>query len=317
MMAPKVSVIVPLYNVEKYLDGCISSIVNQTYSDWELILVDDGSKDSSGVIADAWQQRDCRIKCIHKANGGVSSARNTGLDNAFGEYILFVDSDDVCSIRLIDCLESAISTHYGIAVCIVKGFVDSRSLSDIEDFGKNNPENSINTLYLMLEDNGLLHLPTGKLYLKSIIDKYNLRFDTSLALGEDLCFNLDYLTHIESGVLVGSPLYYYRDTPGSLSKSIRSDYADIQMYLFDRKDQFIRENGIDYDWTPIAMGIISDMVMSICRSSASESEKLEVINRIKRHRLVRDIAKPKGLKETVFRSMIKYLSSNIIIKILR
>ena len=93
-MNPKISVIVPVYNVEKYLRRCIDSILSQTFSDFELLLIDDGSKDKSGDICDEYVAKDVRIKVFHKANAGVSSARNLGLDKAKGEFIFFVDSDD-------------------------------------------------------------------------------------------------------------------------------------------------------------------------------------------------------------------------------
>ena len=89
-----VSVVVPIYNVENYLDKCVNSIVNQTYGELEIILVDDGSKDNSSKICDEWKEKDSRIKVIHKENGGLSSARNAGLEVATGEYIMFEDSDD-------------------------------------------------------------------------------------------------------------------------------------------------------------------------------------------------------------------------------
>lgn len=94
MDTQKISVIVPVYNVEKYLSRCIDSIISQTFSDFELILVDDGSTDSSGKICDEYGKKDGRVKVIHKRNGGLSSARNCGLENAKGNYICFVDSDD-------------------------------------------------------------------------------------------------------------------------------------------------------------------------------------------------------------------------------
>ncbi|MCH5320896.1 MAG: glycosyltransferase, partial [Eubacterium sp.] len=94
MNSQKVSIIVPVYNVEKYLNRCVESIVKQTYTNLEIILVDDGSPDNCPAMCDAWAERDSRIKVIHKENGGVSSARNIGIDNADGDYISFVDSDD-------------------------------------------------------------------------------------------------------------------------------------------------------------------------------------------------------------------------------
>lgn len=97
-----VSFIIPIYNAEKYLDECIKSIIKQTYSNFELLLVNDGSTDNSAIICDTYANKDSRIKVIHKINGGVSSARNIGLDNAKGEYICFVDADDVIHPKLLE-----------------------------------------------------------------------------------------------------------------------------------------------------------------------------------------------------------------------
>ena len=101
---PKISIIVPIYNVEKYLDKCIKSILNQSFEDFELILVNDGSTDSCGVICDKYKKLDGRITVIHKANGGLSSARNAGIDIARGEYIGFVDSDDYIHEKMYEIL---------------------------------------------------------------------------------------------------------------------------------------------------------------------------------------------------------------------
>ena len=105
---PTISLIIPVYKVEKYLDSCMQTVVAQSYRNLEILLVDDGSPDNSGAMCDAWAQKDARIRVIHKPNGGLSSARNAGLDEATGEYVMFLDSDDtlhpdICS-HLYDCL---------------------------------------------------------------------------------------------------------------------------------------------------------------------------------------------------------------------
>lgn len=100
----KVSIVVPIYNVENYLDRCIESIVEQTYSNIEILLVDDGSSDRSGIIAENWEKKESRIKLIHKENGGLSAARNTGIDNATGDYLIFVDSDDWIDRTMVEKL---------------------------------------------------------------------------------------------------------------------------------------------------------------------------------------------------------------------
>lgn len=117
----KISIIVPIYNVEKYIRRCIESILNQTYTNFELILIDDGSTDSSGVICDEYANKDNRIKVIHKENGGLSSARNAGLDIATGEYISFVDGDDYIAEDMIEKLYNSITgNNADIAVCNYK-----------------------------------------------------------------------------------------------------------------------------------------------------------------------------------------------------
>ena len=105
-----ISVIVPVYNAEKYLDKCVESIVNQTYKDLEIILVDDGSPDNCPAMCDEWAKKDGRIKVIHKSNGGVSSARNVGLDSFSGEYVTFIDSDDYIESSMFHRIFEAIST---------------------------------------------------------------------------------------------------------------------------------------------------------------------------------------------------------------
>ena len=103
-MKPKISVIVPVYNTEKYLQRCIDSILLQSFTDFELLLIDDGSTDSSGTICDKYAEQDSRIRVFHKANGGASSARNIGLDNAIGEWVCFVDSDDSLTRDAVEIL---------------------------------------------------------------------------------------------------------------------------------------------------------------------------------------------------------------------
>lgn len=118
---PKISVIVPVYNVEKYLHRCVDSILAQTFTDFELLLVNDGSKDSSGVICDEYAAKDSRVKVFHKENGGVSSARNLGLDNAKGEWVTFVDSDDWVSNTMYEAMFDKVLSEDAEAVyCDIK-----------------------------------------------------------------------------------------------------------------------------------------------------------------------------------------------------
>ena len=121
-MRPKISVIVPVYNTEKYLDRCIQSILAQTYTDFELLLVDDGSTDSSGAICDKYAEQDSRVRVFHKENGGVSSARNQGLDNAKGEWITFVDSDDWVDREFFNILSKSSKPDILISYYVADGW---------------------------------------------------------------------------------------------------------------------------------------------------------------------------------------------------
>ena len=113
-----ISIVVPVYNVEKYLDKCVKSIINQTYDNLQIILVDDGSKDNSGKLCDLWEQRDRRIITKHKDNGGLSDARNYGVKFAEGKYVMFVDSDDIISEYIVEYLMKLIyETNSDISIC--------------------------------------------------------------------------------------------------------------------------------------------------------------------------------------------------------
>ena len=113
-----ISVVVPVYNVEKYINDCIDSIINQTYRELEIILVDDGSNDSSGAICDEYAMKDDRIRVIHKKNGGLAEARNKGIDSANGSYLAFIDSDDHINVHMMDILlNNLIKTDSDISVC--------------------------------------------------------------------------------------------------------------------------------------------------------------------------------------------------------
>ena len=228
-----ISVIVPVYNCENVLHYCIDSILNQTYKDFELILVDDGSTDKSGKICDEYADKDSRIRVFHKKNGGVSSARNVGIDNANGEYICFIDSDDYVNE---DYLESLIRTK--------NKYPESGNIwccfTTVNSYG-GNPQNSnciksdkdcvefdrsqIMTLHEKWLDAG----PVCKLYSKEVIVKNLIRFNESISLGEDLIFNFDYIDKTNGQIIVkNASLYnYVQMSDESLSTKYYPDLFDI------------------------------------------------------------------------------------------
>jgi glycosyltransferase involved in cell wall biosynthesis len=231
MNMPVISVIVPVYNVEQYLCKCLDSILDQTFTDFELLLIDDGSPDRSGQICDEYAQKDSRIRVFHKENGGVSSARNLGLDNAKGKWIAFIDSDDwVDSTYLEHLLEGDEDVELRVMGLMKQNrkqkwerIVPRRELfltNDIWKFYK---------LYFFYH---IIGGPYVKLFLLSTINKANIRFKLYLSLGEDRVFNLQYLSRIKSISVKNYAEYYYQNTYFSLTKTANDDrYEKYNKYL--------------------------------------------------------------------------------------
>lgn len=202
-----VSVIVPVYNCEKYIGKCIESIINQTYQDIEIVLVDDGSTDGSGNICDRYSKKDHRIKIIHKENGGVSETRNIGMDASSGEYLLFVDADDwlekdMCK-QLID---AAINGNSDIVICGYKKFYEEDNTFKIIIPEKNQEKEQFGDLITSTKANVDGYLWT-KLIRKSLIQK-NFRAD--IAIKEDLVFLIENFKDCTKYSVVETPLYNYR-----------------------------------------------------------------------------------------------------------
>ena len=200
MSTPKISVIVPVYNAEKSLCRCIDSILTQTYQDFELLLIDDGSKDSSGAICDSYAAKDSRIKVFHKPNGGVSSARNLGIDNAQGEWLTFVDADDWVEENFLSSFDLVENKGIDLIVGNYKVQGSSVSISQAgydypSGLGARHISNVKQQLKGRLADLSFI-VSWGKLFLRSVVG--DLRFDESLRLGEDCCFVYVYLGKISS-----------------------------------------------------------------------------------------------------------------------
>lgn len=236
-----VSVIVPVYNVEKYLNKCVDSIINQTYKDLEIILVDDGSKDTSGEICDEYPDKDCRIKVIHKENGGLSSARNTGIDFSTGEILMFVDSDDYIDPRMVEILYKNMKTHSAdISMCDFYMLYENDKIEKCED-----PacyvfcgEEILNNL----EDNAFCYaVVVNKLYKREIFN--NLRYPIG-KLHED-----EYMVHrvmynCQKLVFTKTKLYYYIKRDDSITGKFTSKRFNDLMDAFYDRIFFYKEKGL-------------------------------------------------------------------------
>ena len=218
----KISVIVPVYNVEDYLEKCISSIREQTYSNLEIILINDGSKDSSGKICDKLAEEDHRIVVIHKENSGVSDTRNFGIKNASGDYLAFIDSDDWIEAEYIEKLYAAlVSTKSEIAICgYIRRYADGGKSENIllcED-----------TIALsgnkVLEWAGDKQIPFvgfvwGKLYRKQLLTQNSLCFDIEIKICEDSLFNYQVFSKCGKAVMIKDSLYNYLIRGDSVTRS--------------------------------------------------------------------------------------------------
>lgn len=213
---PLVSVIVPVYNAEKYLKRCVESILQQTMEDFELILVNDGSNDFSGEMCDSYAITDSRVRVFHKENGGVSSARNVGIENALGVYSIQVDSDDYISSEMLECLHAKIiKNDSDIIICDY--FLDNGKNKKIITQG--NFKSNIELISMLLT--GELHGSMGnKLIRTSLYDKYSIRFPEDLSLREDMYVCMSLFIHEIKVDYLNKAFYFYCQNTNSLSSQL-------------------------------------------------------------------------------------------------
>ena len=211
MDTPKISVIVPVYNVEKYLRQCLDSILAQTFTDFELLLIDDGSPDTSGTICDEYAALDSRVRVFHKENGGVSSARNLGLDNARGEYVYFIDADDKLYSEALGIL---LNKMQGVNIVMAGHKTYNEKGTQIfeprEKYDGCLTREELITLMYEMQRFGYQGYIWTKLFRRSVIDEARLRFDEDLYFNEDRLFIVTYLCAMRGrGVFTTAVVYRY------------------------------------------------------------------------------------------------------------
>lgn len=223
-MSTKISFIIPVYNVEKYLNECVNSILGQLTDDCEIILVDDGSPDGSGAICDKYEAEDSRVKVVHQKNGGLANARNTGLDHAQGEYVAFVDSDDYldehCIAEILNWMSSG-----GTDICFMRAmkvFPDGKQqLLDDEM----NPEmlkgSKKSAIKYLSERSKYPGSPCTKLFRRTLLERNHLRFPDDRRVSEDLGFVLQCILNADSYDALPIDYYYYRQArEGSITNNV-------------------------------------------------------------------------------------------------
>lgn len=216
MDKPTISVIIPVYNVKNYLDACMECVCKQTYKNLEIVIIDDGSNDSSGQMCDIWAKKDCRIRTVHKKNGGLSDARNSGIDIATGDYILFVDSDDLMSERLIEHLYKIIEkTDADIAICDAVHCYPGQAFIYVDETVCR-ILSSEEAMCEMMYQTSFLYAAWAKLYRRELFD--NLKFPVGL-LFEDVAIMYKVFAKANLIVYSNAKLYGYLHRANSITTS--------------------------------------------------------------------------------------------------
>jgi len=299
-----ISVIVPVYNAEKYLVDCLESLLKQSYKNLEIILINDGSKDSSGMICDDYAKKDNRIKVIHQENSGVSNARNNGLSIMKGKYFSFVDSDDVVDFRYFEILYNNIKkSDFDICIAKTHSFKDNEMIKSTNNgilkiFSFNEErEEKITQIINKYFGSGA----ATKLYKNN---KSNLKFE-KIKIGEDLLFNIDYLLSSKNAVILDYDGYYYRKNQESLTNSIKKD-------LFESLDKIIVKRKFDLPiYKVYCFRIYNEQLYNIYKNDKSKvCFYLKQLNEFKNLKNI--ITKKENVKEII--KLVK--SKKIYIKII-
>lgn len=283
---PKISIIVPIYNSEKYLYECLKSIQNQTFKDFECILINDGSTDDSEVICTQFLN-DNRFRLISKKNEGVSIARNVGIETAIGDYIQFVDSDDYLNENISQKMFDAISEYNSdCVICGVTSFInhptscidvwtENEALCEKQDFSK---------LLRKWTVNPYIGGPYNKLFKRSIIIDHKLLYEEGTSFGEDFVFNIKYFSYVQKIYILHDCLYCYRrDVVTSLTrmKHQLSDYYKRSMVIDNYVSIFL--SSLDNDCKETCMGeFYADLMFRIIKKypiSDLKKAKTELINK--------------------------------------
>ena len=296
---PRISIIIPVYNVKKYLLSCLESVLGQTYENKEIIIVDDGSNDGSETICDEYAKRDSNVYVYHKSNGGLSSARNYGIERATGEWILFIDSDDWCDKEYINKIIKAYDPDKDVDVIISSSNIQRsngefycRKPTFLHEgiYSSNAQVDMLKALTfcgqrfikqkwdIELDSSAMNASPWDKLYKTSIIKDHKLRFRVETKVYEDSLFNIEYFDFVKKVLIVDAKGYYYRYVEASITKKADIDrlrkkhfYTD---FLYDfcnsRSNNIYITKGKDLFFISESIELIK--YISTCKHTLSISE---------------------------------------------
>lgn len=311
------SIILPIYNVEKYLRPCVESILSQSFSDYEIILVDDGSKDSSPQICDEYSDKYDFIKTVHKINGGQSDARNVGLKHAHGDYVFFIDSDDyLIDNNVLLKINNALDANQDVvAFKFIKWYEKSNTLSTCSfTYNIDYHGNSATKIYLdLIDKDAYYNSPWSKVIKRSILIDNNIEFEKGL-LGEDNDWYYKVVAHVKTLALIDEALYVYRQREGSTTKTYKDKNLEHLLWIIEKWTKYI-ENG---KLTENKMVIRNSLAKQYCHailgySSLKKSEAF--YEKLKKYNYLLQYSNTPRVKK--FRLMHKFLGLKGTIEFLR
>ncbi len=285
-MNPLISIIIPVYKVEDYLEECVNSVLNQTYRNLEVILVDDGSPDNCPALCDNYARQDKRIKVIHKPNGGLSDARNEGLKNASGEYVLFLDSDDFyIDNEAISQLVKEVHKNPATDIVFYRRTTisgDNRlpSVSVIPD--KIMGQDKISGLHYLLQNGDFMASACQKMMRRTLLTENSLFFEKGL-LSEDWMWTIGVYAHAKVLSAIDSPFYGYRKRPGSITNTISDKHFDDIFYIITTWDKRLDKYGLSQAETNIYRGFLAYLYVSLLGLLylASKAKRKEMIAKLR------------------------------------
>jgi len=246
-MKPAISIIVPVYNVENYIHKSIESIVSQTLSNIEIILIDDGSTDKSGEIAEYYAKKDSRVKVIHQKNQGVSISRNVGLELAMGEYIGFIDPDDWIDDDMFEKLYcEAIQNNCDVIMCCFsREYIKNNKSVEVFHLFQSNTvllkDDIKKEICSQLLKHGFFTSVCDKIYSRSFLEEYKIRMHDDIELREDYLFNIDIFNFAERAKYLPIPFYHYRSTANSAMSKYYKNLFQFDLKIYNKKNEYAKK----------------------------------------------------------------------------
>lgn len=305
------SVVIPVYQAKKELVRCVESWMQQTEKDLEIILVDDGSTDGSGVLCDELAKKDRRIHAIHQENAGVSAARNAGIEAASGTYILFTDSDDYVAENYLEEMAALQKeTDSDLVLCGFHHLYEGTDVVKLPGETRSCTLEAFCEDFLTLYESSFLNMPWNKLYKKELMG----RFDTSLSLGEDLLFNLNYLQYCRRIAMLSMPLCYYIQEAQrvTLSSKKREDRLRLSRRICKTTLHFYQNQWGNIRSNPEAEGRIFTRYMNEIFDECEKLPKDRTMPRKEKLQMIRSYAEDSWVQTRGDTAVLPYLDYRIL-----